>query len=207
VAAGAISESRAGLTLLLAEVVITGFLLAKTPQLRFSARPNWRPLAIAASLGLALALVTGGGSLLRRFREPEALNVRREMLQSTLAMVRDRPLTGFGLGVWPEVYPRYAVMDPGRYVNHAHNDWAEWTAEGGVVLLVPFAALFGWACYAGSRCVWGLGVASVFLHAFIDFPLQKPALLAIAVVMMAAMSAHIGDLRRLKRAVAPVPRA
>ena len=71
---------------------------------------------------------------------------RQEFLQATADMAKHRPLTGYGLGTFPEVYPRYAIIDPSLYlyVNHAHNDWAEFAADGGVpfllLVLIPFAA-------------------------------------------------------------------
>jgi len=57
---------------------------------------------------------------------------RREMLESALRMARERPWMGFGLGTFQFVYPAYAVTDFGLFVDHAHNDWAEWVAEGGL---------------------------------------------------------------------------
>ncbi len=53
------------------------------------------------------------------------------------------PLTGFGLGTFPEVYQKYAIKDFPFYANHAHNDWAEFAADGGIpfllLVLIPFA--------------------------------------------------------------------
>ena len=39
---------------------------------------------------------------------------RRELVQSSLAMIHDRPATGFGLGAWAIAYPGYALYDDGR---------------------------------------------------------------------------------------------
>ena len=57
---------------------------------------------------------------------------------------------GFGLGSWPWAYPRYAIIDPVLFANHAHNDWAEWAADGGL----PFALLIGLVALraAGGLC-------------------------------------------------------
>ena len=33
--------------------------------------------------------------------------------------------------------PHYAIVDIGAYANQAHNDWLQWTAEGGI----PFGLL------------------------------------------------------------------
>ena len=90
-------------------------------------------------------------------------------------MAKQRPLTGYGLGTFPEVYQRYAIKDFPFYANHAHNDWAEFAADGGVpfllLVLIPFAA----AVPAAVRNPWGLGLIAIMLHACVDFPFPRPA--------------------------------
>jgi O-antigen ligase len=192
VAAAVASQSRAGSTILLGELLATGILVAQ----QRSARTAWRPLLAGSAIAIIFAASVGIGALLERFDTDDLFAYRREMLNSSIAMIQDRPLTGFGMGTWPTAYPAYAEMDPGVYVNHAHNDFAEWTAEGGLVVLLALITLFGWAVWAGLRCPWGLGVPAIAAHSFVDFPLQKPALLAIAVILMAAMAAETTKRRR-----------
>ena len=52
---------------------------------------------------------------------------------------------GFGLGTFETVYPHFALFDIGLIVNHAHNDWLEWAAEGGVPLALALLSLAVWA--------------------------------------------------------------
>jgi len=90
-------------------------------------------------------------------------------------VAKARPLTGYGLGTFPEVYQRYALRIFPFYANHAHNDWVEFVDEGGVpfllLILVPFAA----AIPVSLRHPWGLGVVAVMLHACVDFPFARPS--------------------------------
>jgi O-antigen ligase len=90
-------------------------------------------------------------------------------------MAKHRPLTGFGLGTFPEVYQRYAVKDFPFYANHTHNDWAEFAADGGLpfllLVLIPFAA----AIPTAIRHPWGLGLIAVMVHACVDYPFPRPA--------------------------------
>lgn len=90
-------------------------------------------------------------------------------------MAEHRPFTGFGLGTFPSVYQRYAVRDFPFYANHAHNDWAEFAADGGIpfllLVLIPFAA----AAPSSIRHPWALGLIAIMLHACVDYPFPRPA--------------------------------
>jgi uncharacterized membrane protein YidH (DUF202 family) len=135
-----------------------------------------------AFFAVTFVLVVGWDVLWQRFKEPDPWRGRREMLQAAWAMVRDRPWSGFGLGNWAVVYPAYAVWDPGLglYVNHAHNEWAEWAVEGGLPMLAAMLSLGLWAIRRGLRRPWGIGAAAVLVHSVVDFPLRR---LAVAVLL------------------------
>ena len=129
--------SRAGVLIVVGELI--AILLFAWFRGLMPAGKLWKTVVWAAALSVVLAAVVGWQVTLQKFREPEPYRVRRELLFSSLAMMADRPWTGFGLGTWPAVYPAYARFDNGLAANHAHNDWAEWAAEGGL----PFVALAG----------------------------------------------------------------
>lgn len=105
-------------------------------------------------------------------------------------MDRDRPWMGFGLGTFESAYPAYAIFDVGLRVNHAHNDWLEWAAEGGNPLAVVMALVALWSVRAAWQAPWGVGVVAVFLHSFVDYPMQKPALSAWLFVLLGALAAQ-----------------
>ena len=105
-------------------------------------------------------------------------------------MARDRPWMGSGLGSFQEVYPAYATFDIGLIVNHAHNDWAEWLAEGGVPFFLLLASAAVWAVRPALRSIWGLGLLSVFLHALVDYPMQRLGLAVWVSVLLGALAAE-----------------
>jgi len=190
VAAVITAASRAGAALVTAELVAI-MLLAWRCGLIPLARLR-RRLAWTAALAIAFGAVVGWQVAVDKFREPEPYRVRGELLRSSLEMFAERPLAGFGLGTWPTVYPAYARFDNGLAANHAHNDWAEWAAEGGV----PFVALLGllaiWTIRPAMDSLWGIGVPVVLLHSMVDYPLREPALAAVFFAMTGALAAREG---------------
>jgi O-antigen ligase len=103
-------------------------------------------------------------------------------------MIQDRPVTGFGLGAWSGAYPGYALYDDGLFVNQAHNDWAQWAAEGGIPFLLMMIAIFGLSVRPALRRVWGVGVLFVFIHCLVDYPFQqRPALAAFFFALLGVM--------------------
>ena len=162
-AAGIASASRAGAVLLAAETVAV-----------FAIRPDARK--VMASFGIAAALmiaVAGAGHLKSRIFEPDPLRYRREMARSAMAMVRERPSTGFGLGTFSTVYPQYALFDAGATVDHAHNDWLEWASEGGIGFAAAWAVLAASILRRVRRSIWMIGVAAVMIHALVDYPFAR----------------------------------
>jgi O-antigen ligase len=134
--------------------------------------------------------VVGWEPLWKRLQEPHPYSLRKDLVLSSIAMVRDRALTGFGLGTWPEAYPGYARFDDGTYVNQAHNDWLQWTAEGGLLFLALMLAIAGWSVGPAVRSLWGVGILSVWLHALIDYPMQqRPALAAFFFALLGTLAA------------------
>jgi O-antigen ligase len=128
-----------------------------------------------------------------RFWAPDPMTLRREFALSSMEMIRDRPWTGSGLGTWATVYPRYAIVDKGTFANQAHNDWLQWTAEGGIPLGLAMATLFIWCIRPALASVWGLGVLAVFLHAFVDYPFSRPALGSWPILVIAMLAAKAGS--------------
>ncbi|HYM10174.1 MAG TPA: O-antigen ligase family protein [Bryobacterales bacterium] len=183
--------SRAGAILVTAEIVV--LLAASLWGNNGARRAGMVNLTRIIFFAAVFTAVAGGGVLWKRFQDPNPFGGRREILQSSLSMMRDRPWTGFGLGAWPAVYPGYAVFDAGVTVNHAHNDWVEWGAEGGIPFLAMLLAVFVWSVRSALRFPWGAGVVAVFLHSLVDFPLQKPCLAALVFVLLGALAASARD--------------
>jgi len=178
------SASRAGGVIATVEVLVLvalGIRRKRSGETAYGVR-----LVIAIGVVVAIAgFVVGWSPLLDRFQLDDVY--RRKFLESTLHMIRERPWFGFGLGSWPWVYPRYALIDAQAFVNHAHNDWAEWAADGGI----PFAALLGTVAartfWLAGELPWGIGAVAVFAHALVDFPFARPPVLLAVVLLVALM--------------------
>lgn len=188
------STSRAGSALATAEVLAI-LTLARARRV-LSGRRFWTTAAGLVACAVLFVAVVGWEALWRRFQQADPYVHRRDMLQSALAMWHERPWTGFGLGTFQTVYPAYAFFDIGLVVNHAHNDWAEWLAEGGTPFFVLMASLALWSLEPAVRSIWGLGVISVFLHGLVDYPMQRLGLAAWIFVFVGALAGWREEVRR-----------
>lgn len=181
--------SRMGSLLVTLEVLLMVFVTAV---------PRWtkqvtarRAIAWTLLFTAMFTAVVGWEVLWERFSDPDPFAGRREMLQSSLAMVRERPLTGFGLGNWSLAYPAYATRDFGisLYANHAHNDWAEWAVEGGMPVLLAMLSLALLSFRHALEHPWALGITAAFVHCLVDFPLRRLPLAALMCALLATLAA------------------
>ncbi len=178
--------SRAGVVLASAEFVAVTVLLLL--QGRTSGRAAGKALLRVAALLLVFTALVGWGTVWGRLRTPDPFIHRREFAISSMRMIAAHPWVGTGMGTWPIVYPAYAMIDTGKFANRAHNDWLEWTAEGGLPFGIALLSLFLWCLRPAFHSVWGIGVIAVFLHAVVDYPFSRPALAAWTVVFIAMLA-------------------
>jgi O-antigen ligase len=180
------SASRFGTILTTLEILIVPLLVARRSGLRL------KKLALGAALlaGMValLAIAVGPKPLLDRFAQKDPYAQRREFLDSSLKMVGDNPLLGVGLGNWATAYPGYALFDDGLYANQAHNDWVQWTVEGGFPLLALMLWLAAWAIPRGLNTGWGTGIAAIFLHCLVDYPIQRTGVALVLFTLLAAVA-------------------
>ena len=111
-------------------------------------------------------------------------------------MIEAHPWSGVGLGAWPTAYPRYALMDIGLLANQAHDDWLQWTAEGGIPFGIAMVTLFGWCVLPAIPLGVGPGSDRLFLHAVLDYPFSRPALGAWFILIIAMLAAREAVVRR-----------
>ena len=69
--------------------------------------------------------------------------------RDALKMFAARPITGWGLGVFPNVYPQFRSFHTNFFINEAHNDYLQLLVEMGglgfaVLLWFLWAALSQW---------------------------------------------------------------
>lgn len=166
------SGSRAGTfssTLIL--VVTLGVLYSGFPLMR---RQLLTALAMAPVAAMAFTMLVGWELVIKRFQEHGLYADRRAYLESSIDLIRERPVLGWGLGTWTSVYPHRARIDSAEFVNFAHNDWAEYATEGGLVFLVALAVPFVRAIPWMFRHPWSLGIVAVMIHACVDYPFPRP---------------------------------
>ncbi|HTB15135.1 MAG TPA: O-antigen ligase family protein [Bryobacteraceae bacterium] len=192
-AAGLASASRAGSVILALEAVAAVWLRRKSPLVRRMA-----PKLLLATI--LFAAMPGVGHLAGRLAELDPYQGRREIAASTLSMIASRPWSGFGLGTFSDVYPAYAAVDLGQSVEHAHNDWLEWAAEGGIPYAAVWFALALWCAGPAVRSVWGIGIVGCFLHGIVDYPFTRLGISVWAFVLLGILASRdlaASDLREV----------
>ena len=167
-------------------------------QLLAFARSNRLRLALAGGamvIALALLFVGPDARFDAALRVHDSVSADYTILdrisawKSGLAMFRDFPVMGAGLGASPEILPRYQLPPwTELYFNHAHNDYLELLAETGIV----GTALFAWFAYLlidrlrrGARWLTPAvtpayagvvgGIAAMCMIDLFDFDLRIPA--------------------------------
>jgi O-antigen ligase len=130
-------------------------------------------------------------SRVQTIREPfdvQSGEVRLATFRDGLHMFADKPVTGWGLGVFPTAYPRYRSYYTNLFINEAHNDWLQVLIETGVVGFVLTLWFVGVVCWKGWRNSHRgplgnqllamsalIGVTGILVHSVFDFNLHIPA--------------------------------
>ncbi len=205
-----LSGSRGGMAAFVAEMaLLTGFLITR--------RKHWRPpFALGAFLVIAFVLLAwlGGGELTERVasihsgaRTELSGGTRLTIDRDALKIFAEKPFVGWGLGVFPEIYPQFSSLSTNLQVGMAHNDYLQLLVETGGL---GFVAVL-WFLITLFRCAlkklnhWPsetnavtlaamLGVAGILVHTFVDFNLQIPANAALFYVLctICAMEPRFG---------------
>ena len=128
--------------------------------------------------------------------------------EKTMEIFEDYSLTGIGLGNFSYVFPKYqSSKDKGKFLRHAHNDWAQLMAEAGIIgfliiigsFILFFYTIFNiWKKRKGSFAV-SLGIApfaaviAIGIHSYSDFNLHMPAnfLLLVAITAIGWSALHL----------------
>ncbi len=190
-----LSRSRGGVIALAAEAL---FILVLLFRERRSRRIAVTSLAIS-SVMLSLIVVLGSAQLLDRFTEAQDL-YRCTVYRDALRMAMHKPILGFGLGTFPEVYPAFRSFYSNLFVNHAHNDYLELFVDTGLLGLGLFVWMLIGIFRAGFRKATDyddtegrlltaavlIGIVGILVHSLLDFNLHIPANAALFFVLCAA---------------------
>jgi O-antigen ligase len=131
----------------------------------------------------------------------ETLEERVRPVRDAVAMIRERPWTGFGGGTFYNAFTRYKVESLPLPYNHAHNDYVEIAVDVGLpgLLLLAGVALLSLgraiqlmrdsssAHVRGVAVGVGMGLMCALLHALVDLNLQINANAMTLTVLLAAV--------------------
>jgi hypothetical protein len=196
------SASRAGTVFCTAELLAMlaiGLVRLRNPKTGLPTRSTTTILVMIPVLAAVFTLAVGWERVWVRFQGNDPYLVRKEFMVAAVDMAKQRPLTGFGLGTFPDVYPRYAIKDFPFYANHAHNDWAEFAADGGVPFLFLILLPCVLAVPSAIRNPWGMGLIAIMLHACVDFPFPRPAVSGWVFAMLGLLYTTRTEDRRRRR--------
>lgn len=178
------SLSRMGILSALVATAFVAFLLVTSGHGR---RAGAMVLTGFLCVAVSLALWMGIEPVLDRYAEP--MTGRLGIWADTLALIRQSPVVGIGLGTLGVAITPVQTVYLDKVIDHAHNDYLEFAAELGLPgALLLFAALF-WvlgrtvgAIYRPGRgfpkaAATGAagGLAAILTHSLADFNLHIPA--------------------------------
>lgn len=172
-------------------------------------------LALGTFLLIAFGLATwlGSAELAERVasihsetRAELSAGTRLNIDRDALRMFARKPVLGWGLGTFPEVYPQFRTFYTNLSVDRAHNDYLQLLVETGAL---GFATMLWFLMVLYCRAIkklkyWDgnatvtlaalLGVTGILVHSFVDFNLQIPANAALFYVLcvVAAMEPRFG---------------
>jgi hypothetical protein len=173
-------------------------------------RVKWRVLSVLVAAFILFILIPN--PLMVRIREVGRADVyaysRWSMWKSALAMLRDHPLLGVGIGNFPFYSFRYAFPVPGawarfaRVARYAHNELLHAGAEmgiPGILMIILAMVIVIRSCVksdAGRRCLDAckekrailVGIATLLAHSMVDFVFHIPPLVFLMLLLVAWLS-------------------
>ncbi len=196
-----LSGSRAGVIAFVCEIILLFVaLIRQRSRIPFRGR-----LAFAFFAILLLSLFAWIGSHKTADRLTSVPAARSEITQGLrlqidrdlLRMFPQRPLLGWGLGTFADVYPQFRRFYTALYIDEAHNDYLQLLIEMGAL---GFATMIWFLCLVFRGAInklrnWSndingatalaaiLGIAGILVHSLVDFNLQVPANAAIFYVL------------------------
>lgn len=186
-----LSQSLGGIVAFTAEMVALAILVGRRRQ-------TSQQLALLGLLCGLLALwvvmlqPSGFGAKLAKLQDPIGKaggEDRLLIVKDSLRMMRARPILGWGLGTFPDVYPVFRSFYTNYLVNEAHNDYVQTLVEtgllGGAAMLCFVVVLYRSGMQriehwrrdprAGMSLAALIGCTGLLVHGLSDFNLQIPA--------------------------------
>ena len=171
----------------------------------------------------AVSIAYAGGSevasrlsTIADYRHPDvSASLRLKIARDCLTMFRARPLLGWGMGTFADIYPSFRSFYMSSFINAAHNDYLQLLTETGVVgfgIMVWFLIAVirpavrktkNWPSDVNGMISLAalLGIIGILIHSTVDFNLQIPAntMLFCTLCTVAALDPRFRNLRREQR--------
>jgi len=188
------SLSRMGFVATLSSLLFIGVVSSSVAMSQRLA-PAWRwiPVVLVSLLIACSFVFLPTDELIARFartaNDDLTADMRVQIWKESIQLVKQAPLTGFGLGSYQSAFYAHKKVAPMNSVEHAHNDYIQGAVELGLAGMIPLL-LLGAVAVKGA---WGgaalprenqrhylsIGCAgSIFaliLHSLVDFNLYIPA--------------------------------
>jgi len=211
-----ICGSRGGMLACAVQIaVLAGLILSRRTTARMA-------ITVGAFLLLAFASLAwlGGGELLQRMRSiPTDMQselsggTRLRIDRDCLRMFLQKPLTGWGLGTFGDIYPEFRSFYTNLSIDQAHNDYLQLLVETGAVgcLLMIWFLLSVYRSGLRKLQLWPsnseadvtlaamVAITGILVHSFLDFNLQIPANAALFFVLCAVVGMPLPDRLRVSR--------
>jgi O-antigen ligase len=117
----------------------------------------------------------------------------------TIPLIKDYLVLGSGPGTFYVTFPQYRKEKVGAFFDYAHNDYAQFAAESGVIGLGLLGAIVVLTLGVALRAQWErrdplmrgmsfasiMGITAILIHSWVDFNLQIPANATFFMVLLA----------------------
>lgn len=204
-----LTNSRAGFS----SVAVGVFLLLVLSPNRYQKNRKSTIKSIVIIFGLVAVAVSlfalSGDNLDQRLQSDASLDMRFKAYPYMIDAIFNKPLTGYGLGTFEEIFRVYREADVTANFDRAHNDYLELALTAGIpaaiiliiACILPLFTLIGALKFGAQyRSFIALGITATIqlgLHSFVDFSLQMPA---VSYTWLAILSASLAIAVRCKKA-------
>lgn len=200
-----LSTSRAGMAIALPALALA---LLLTGALRLREIGRSRRSAMLAA-GVAVLAVVGVRAAMGWMAVDQAEELRHVMAMATLRAGQAQAPLGAGIGAFVSVFAQTAPpqLQLASYVNHAHNEYAQWWLATGWAGMAVLGLVLGLLAVCGWRLVRSEGrstvlaagcfaaICAVLAHSWADYPLRTLALMSTTGALAGLMLASLADAR------------
>lgn len=204
-----LSGSRGGTIAFVFEMVLFLALIFRKTR---STRIALGSIAVCVLIVALLVFLGAEGRILERLGDLSP-GIRVDITKDSLRMFSKRPVSGWGLGTFPTIYPSYRSFYTNLFVNQAHNDYVQLLVETGLLgfglMLWFLVGLYRYGLPTSRRWEfqWDgavsfaalLGCSGILLHSFVDFNLQIPANAALFYVLCGLAASALAESSKQRR--------